>query len=277
MKKILTILFLLPMLLNAQVTTVINFSPDSNFSLVGAYSLKPILVMKDSTSPSSLAYMKLRATGSIWLDILNVFHQTTNVPKYIPILDDSGRLWRATLDSFKISQNNITPTAWTTTYPTKTLGTGWKASTTNNVNYDFTVSITTVASLLGLGGTATQLDTVYVDTSPDSTTWTNYDYLAAGQTATVALTFSLTQVNGGIIHVLVPKGYYIRIRRSGSGSSTLNRTAQTLMKNDDWAWILKGTFAFSIMTMVFMPAWVINRKKAKPTLVRKNEVMRKTA
>lgn len=303
MKKIFySFLIFLPVFAKAQIQGFLDLTGDSSYKLKGLFSGNWLTSMKDSTATNSLSYMKFY-TCLFQLRALDYYHIKNAKPLYLITADDSGSVSKTTMDSVSLKQSQViglpdslanrytkaqanaafassSTVAWVTTYPTKALGTGWRPSTTKNANYDFTVSITTVASLLGLGGTATQLDTVYVDTSPDSSTWTNYCSLGAGQTATVALTLSLTQVNGGVLHVLVPMGYYVRIRRSGSGSSALLKTSQTLMKEDDWAILIKASFAFSGLMALLAGGMAARRfKPSKPSVngVAKEERLKKIA
>ena len=93
--------------------------------------------------------------------------------------------------------------------------TGFQVSTTNNADVRYTVSIAATISL-----TTGQTGTVYLETSPNNSTWTTVTEFTNGNTGTLTIGLALAQTLAGQITAYVPAGYYVRLRSTGTATNT---------------------------------------------------------
>jgi hypothetical protein len=87
------------------------------------------------------------------------------------------------------------------------------ATKVSQVNY--TVQ---VASSLSLA--VGQTGTVFLETSPDGTTWTEVTRFSNGNTGTLAIGLALTQTVSAQLSALVPANYQVRLRTTGTATIT---------------------------------------------------------
>lgn len=101
------------------------------------------------------------------------------------------------------------------TNPVRTFNSAFQVSTTRNAQVQYTAQIVAAISL-AVG----QTGTIYLETSPNNSTWTIQDQFTNGNTGTLAVGFSLTQTMAQSLGAYVPAGYWVRLRTTGNATIT---------------------------------------------------------
>lgn len=96
--------------------------------------------------------------------------------------------------------------------PSRSLNSSFQLSTTKNCFATYSVSI---AALLLAGGD------VFLEISPDNSTWQTVSQFAVALGLTVTVT--------GSVYAFVPKNYYVRIRTAGTATITLLSQQESLI------------------------------------------------
>lgn len=92
---------------------------------------------------------------------------------------------------------------------TRTFNTAFQPATDRDVFVNYTVTIACTISL-----TTGQSGTLYLETSPDNTTWTEVTRVVNTNTGSLTLGLNLTSTNSGNLYGFVPQGYWARVRSS---------------------------------------------------------------
>lgn len=124
------------------------------------------------------------------------------------------------LATFPTSQSYSTSTV------SRSLNSAFVPSSTRPAFVTYSVEIS--ASLTLTGG---QTGTVYLETSPDNSAWTEVARISNGNTGTLAVGIAITQAMTGTLTGFVPTNYYARLRtqnNTGSPTITYRSGAETL-------------------------------------------------
>lgn len=73
-----------------------------------------------------------------------------------------------------------------------------------------------------------QSGTVYLETSPNNSTWTLQDQLSTSNTGVLAVGLALTQTETKNVQCFVPMGYWVRLRTAGTGTVTYVTSQEVL-------------------------------------------------
>ena len=95
-------------------------------------------------------------------------------------------------------------------------GTGFQVSTTQ---YSFVSYCVQIASTLSLSGG--QTGTVFLEISPDNSSWTEVTRFVNGNTGSLTVGLNTTQTIASQLSAYIPKGYYVRLRQTSSGTPTI--------------------------------------------------------
>lgn len=126
---------------------------------------------------------------------------------------------------FDGNYNNLTnKPSRTPSNTARSFNSAFQVSTTRDGTVQYTVTIS--ASLtIGVG----QTGTVFLETSPNNSTWTLQDQFTNGNTGTLAVGFALTQTVTQTIRAYVPAGYYVRLRTTGTATITYVTSQELLL------------------------------------------------
>lgn len=125
----------------------------------------------------------------------------------------SGTYRSVTVDAKGRATSGTNPTI---SSATRSLNTSYQVSTTLNARVSYTVSLGTAVNLLNLNSAAQ----VYLEISPNNSTWTTVNAAGKTQTLSVAITLGITETNLYNLQCEVPAGYWVRLRSSVSGGGT---------------------------------------------------------
>lgn len=138
--------------------------------------------------------------------------------------DAQGRVTAGTTRSFT---NNASRTIQTVAAAAN----GWQISSTRDSQVNYSVAITTTATI---GGASTGYVVTEVATTNSSTAgdWQEVGRVTNSQTITLAIALQSVQVIGGQITTIVPAGYYVRLRSvssSGTPSFAYNSGQEVIL------------------------------------------------
>lgn len=94
-------------------------------------------------------------------------------------------------------------------------GGGFQVSATQTSNVNYTVQVASTLSLV-----TGQTGSIFLETSPNNSTWTEISRFSNGNTGTLTIGLSLTQTVTSQLNAFVPAGYYVRLRSTGTSSSS---------------------------------------------------------
>lgn len=95
----------------------------------------------------------------------------------------------------------------------RSLDTSFQPSTTQLSQVNYTVQIAATLSLSG-----GQTGTVFLETSPNNSTWTEIGRFSNGNTGTLTIGLNTTQTLSAQISTYVPANYYVRLRTNGTAT-----------------------------------------------------------
>lgn len=95
-------------------------------------------------------------------------------------------------------------------------GGGFQVSTTSVTQVKYSISIAATLSITG-----GQTGTVFLETSPNNSTWTEVDRISNGNTGILTVGLNITQTISGNVCAWVPAGYYVRLRSTSTGTPTI--------------------------------------------------------
>lgn len=119
-----------------------------------------------------------------------------------------------------------TTPSYSTSTVSRSLNSSFVPSSTRPAFVTYSVEIS--ASLTLTGG---QTGTVYLETSPDNSAWTEVARISNGNTGTLAVGIAITQAMTGTLTGFIPTNYYARLRtqnNTGSPTITYRSGAETL-------------------------------------------------
>lgn len=90
-------------------------------------------------------------------------------------------------------------------------GTGFQASTTRDAMAIYSVQIVATATI-GSGG----VGSVFLEISPNNSSWTEVGRITNGQVITLAITLNSVQTYSGQLIAYIPAGYYARLRSANT-------------------------------------------------------------
>lgn len=110
------------------------------------------------------------------------------------------------------------------TTASRPLNSSFQLALTNNAFVIYSVEMS--ATLTIIGG---QSNTVYLETSPDNSIWTEAGQSVNTNSGTLTVGLNLTQVSTATLCCMVPKGYWVRLRTTGTGTVTYRSGQETLI------------------------------------------------
>lgn len=109
----------------------------------------------------------------------------------------------------------------------RSFNSAFQVSTTKNAEVRYTVEITSSISLAG-----TNAGTIFLETSPDNSAWTEEGRIVNAQGGGLVVGLSLTQTFSAQLTAYVPSSYYVRLRSvvaSGTPTFTIRQARETTL------------------------------------------------
>lgn len=100
----------------------------------------------------------------------------------------------------------------------------FQISTTRDALVSYSVDVSVTLSL-----TSGQTGNIFLEISPDSSSWTEIGRFTNANTGALTVGLNLTQVVTGTVSGYVPAGYYARLRNTGSGSFVYRSGQEVLL------------------------------------------------
>lgn len=117
--------------------------------------------------------------------------------------------------SLDFIKNKPTLPTFYTTNITRSLNSSFQPNTSRPCMVTYTVRIAATLSLV-----TGQSGTVFLETSPDNSTWTEVSRIENGNTGSLTVGLNLTQTVASQVSSMVPTGYYARLRTNGTATFT---------------------------------------------------------
>lgn len=235
MKKLITALtlglsFLLSTSLKAQyVSAGINVVDTTyRWFILNTPGLIPTMITKDST------YVSFKQ-NTVKFDSLN-YRRNNGKPYTIAWLDSLGNMKTSPIDSVVLSlyYNKVAsdnrylqianydyftlpnkPSRFVTNGITRSFNTAFIVSSTHDASVVYTIQVVSTLSL-----TSGQSGTVFLESSPNNSTWSLVTQSGDGNTGLITIGLNTAITVSGMIGGYIPANYYIRLRTTGTGTIT---------------------------------------------------------
>ena len=190
------------------------------YSVKGAISGKDVYQYKDTqffklhvdtlvVSKLKGGYIKSNSVGELWPIDSIPYGDLKNTPTLATV---------ATTGSYNDLTNKPTiPSAltFTTSAASRSFNSAFQVSTTKDAIVSYTVQIACALTLSG-----GQSGTVFLETSPDNSVWTEVGRAVNTNTGSLTIGLNITNTNAMTLAGFITRNYYVRLRTTGSGTIT---------------------------------------------------------
>lgn len=191
--------------LSARINQKVNISDTAN-----KWAPRGVYIRPADTSAMLGAYLRKGDTSSLSNRINLKLNKTDTTGKWLPVgtfipTSQAQSDWTQTntgSSSFILNKPNVIGTVIT-----RSLNSSFQPSTTRNILAIYSVEISASLTL-----TSGQDGTVFLETSPDNSTWTTQAQSRGSNTGALTIGINTTQVTGSVLICFVPAGYYVRLR-----------------------------------------------------------------